>query len=535
MKFRSVQVPRSVLDIELMLQQPEVRRARDDYAAFLRGEVNTEPRLWGFDPEVVEAIYRLARLKNGDDFDERQFVRKMRETRPLAVQPRVTERALDLWRTLAQQEILQELWPSLDPRTGSRGRHPGMFAKAFLFSTAALGHSAHLNANHDLLCADRRLRAVFAWIEDAAAALSGMKSQPFMPQTYEQTLRQMHAIAERLPMSVCIETNIRLVKEIHKLLGVKKVRLGIDGTLMPAHVEQIGRRPAEREAEICRVAKNAKPRLIEGRDGAPRRFVRGYYLIAIVDLTTGLPLVWVLWPADADEAKALKHLLYTLYQQWPDLPALAIVADGAWNENWAAEWCLRNFGLHLIAPRQEAQRETRHDISAFDSELISAYYGDGQAICRKHGVPMIRDGYQGASRRGLQPGDAAPANKFRLRYHCPIDSACGRPGLGMKEHLTALSYYPHSLAAGRSDLHAERLAMEARRNSCEALFSALQLGNKLGLDGAARTRTAKEPTVEALLSIALMQRSAFMLADLRIQRGLFRDDVPPDLARALAL
>lgn len=523
------------MDIELMLQDPEIRRARDDYAAFLRDEV-AEPRLWNFDDDIVETIIRLARQHNGEPFDKAQFAKKMRDTRPLAVQPRVTDKALDLWRILAQQEILQDLWLSLDSRTGSRGRHPGMFAKAFLFSTAILGHSAHLNANHEHLCADRRLRAVFTWIENAAAAVSGTKSQPFMPQTYEQTLRQMHAIAERLPMSVCIETNIRLVKEVHKLLGgVTKVRLGIDGTLMPAHVEQIGKRSPAREAEICRVAKNAKPRMIEGRDGAPRRFLRGYYLIAIVDLTTGLPLVWVLWPADADEAKGLKHLLYTLFTHWPDLPAISIVAGGAWNENWAAEWCLRNYGLHLIAPRQEAQREVRHVLDPLEHRSISAYYGDGRAICRKHNVPMIRDGYEGASREGLQPGEGAPSNRFRLRYHCPIDSACGRPGLGMSEHWTALSYYPHSLAVGKSDLHAERLANEARRNSCEALFSALQIGNKMGLDGAARIRTAKEPTLEALLSIALMQRAAFMLADLRTQRGLFRGDVPPDLARALAL
>ncbi|HXH87210.1 MAG TPA: hypothetical protein VNI55_01205 [Gaiellaceae bacterium] len=268
---------------------------------------------------------------------------------------------------------------------------------------------------------------------------------------------------------------------------------------------------------------------------SPSKFWRGYYLIAIVDLTTGLPLVWVLWPANADEAKALKLLLHNLYEYWPDLSADAIVGDGAWNERWAAEWCLRNFGLHLVAPRQDTQRDVKHDLDRLAFPSVSAYYGDGRAICRKHGVPMIRDGYGSPSRAGLTPGEPAPSRAFRVRYHCPSDPSCGRPGLPMELHWSALSYYPHSLAVGEPALHAERLALQAQRNYCETLFSALKLGNKLALSGAARTRTAKEPTVEALISLALIQRSAFMLADLRIRRGMFRDDLPADLSLGFPL
>jgi hypothetical protein len=68
------------------------------------------------------------------------------------------------------------------------------------------------------------------------------------------------------------------------------------------------------------------------------------------------------------------------------------------------------------------------------------------------------------------------------------------------------------------------------RNTPEALFSAVQVGNKLGLDGAARTHTAKEPTVDALFSVALMMRSARLLAYEREQRGL-GPSVPAALLR----
>jgi hypothetical protein len=99
----------------------------------------------------------------------------------------------------------------------------------------------------------------------------------------------------------------------------------------------------------------------------------------------------------------------------------------------------------------------------------------------------------------------------------------------------ALARHPHSLAAGENKLHAKRLALLARRNSCETLFSALQAGSKLGGDGVARTRTAKEPTVEALVGLSLMMRSAFMLASLRVRDGDFPARPPDDLARALGL
>lgn len=134
----------------------------------------------------------------------------------------------------------------------------------------------------------------------------------------------------------------------------------------------------------------------------------------------------------------------------------------------------------------------------------------------------------------LAPGLAADLNGFRLRAHCPVGGViCGRPSLKMRHSFTALAPDPHRRAAGQADKHARRVALFARRNHHEALHTAVKVGNKLGLRGAARQRTAKEPTVEAELSIALLARSAFMLADLRIQHDLFPREPPEDLAHAL--
>jgi hypothetical protein len=269
------------------------------------------------------------------------------------------------------------------------------------------------------------------------------------------------------------------------------------------------------------------------RDGW-KEFTRGYRLVVIVDLLTGLPLVWVLWPGQADEAKALQYLLHLLLDSWPDLQVDALVADAAWDENWAVEWCLVNYGIPLIAHRHPSYLSVEHSLGEFESPHISKYRGDGTLYCRKHGVAMIRNGFEFAPRivdgQPLLPGDPSNRGGFRLRARCPVDPECGRPGLKMSHNFAALAPQPHSLVAGATDQHAFRLAMFARRNANETLHSAIQIGNKLGLSDAARTRTAKEPTLEALVSIALLQRSLFMLADQRIRADLFPAEPPPDLA-----
>jgi hypothetical protein len=466
----------------------------------------------------------------------KHYLHWMKKTQPVLSHPRLTDDALDLWHMLSQLEVLEAFWPEWNPRTGERGANPGISAKALLTITATLGHSAHFDDNHKLLN-DPRLRSVFEWIEATSSAATGRTPNPYKVQSHEQVLRQIRKIVGGVPEHA-VAANIAMHKAMHALHPASCVYLGIDGTASKAWAAQVGTQDELEEARIRRHAPNAGPRTIERRSDDGKvytTFWRGWWLVVLVDLATGLPLIWKLIDANKKEADALSGLLHDLYRLWPDCPAKFIVADAAYDEEAIVGECLVNYGIQLVAHRRPTWARTEYPLSRFDSESISKYTGTGLAIGRIDGVPLIRDGVQFASRDGLKPGEPSNPYDFRVRYHFPNGTDGGRPSLAMRLNWPALSPLPHAKNVGAENHHSKREALEARRNQCEALNSALKLGRKLNLESADRTHTPFEPTVEALLSLALMNKTAFALADQRKQRGLHPELPPPSLADALAL
>lgn len=393
----------------------------------------------------------------------------------------------------------------------------------------------------------------------------------------------------------CVSCNIEMLRWLSVTYPTTCVLLGIDGMLIKAWVPQKGKREDPEEERRIRGphAPNASARYIPGRNGKPGRFSRGYYLYALVDLATNLTVVWGLWPGGDKnyEVPALRFLLNELFDQWPECPTTHIVADRAWDIRESIRDCAVRFGIHLVvgrdkeradeeeaeaeavneettpgasdeapkSPPRRGQRQTsrrpvtereprKNPLNEFDYQDIAAYDRFGNAYCRhccdEDGEPRIlrRKSYDflGPEKRraaGLKPGDAArDGSAFRVFFECTNPSCPGKArkrAIRMRDDWAAFSAYPHSLKGGRADLHAFRLALYARRNSCEALFGALKLGHKLGLDGSDRTHTPNELIVETLLSIALVLRTAFVLAHERVQQG-GDDDLPADLYEALA-
>jgi hypothetical protein len=294
----------------------------------------------------------------------------------------------------------------------------------------------------------------------------------------------------------------------------------MDGTDVAAWIKQVGIRDPEMEKKLrARMPKAGARLIVYGSDGktspeegeqiyvsyASWKFWRGYYLVVLIEQRTGIPLVWELRDAAEDEARALRTLIWRLRELWPDCPLEIIVGDTAWDEKWAVRWCLEH-GLWAVFRRHPSLRETTYSLTYDESHSIAYFNGEGRAFCRQHHQELQ---YSTADR-----------DKRRLRLVCP--SGCGKLSLPMNYNWAVLgSKYPMN-PVGRPDLHAMRLALLARRNSCEALFSALKVGNKLGLRGADRTRLPRFETVQALTSIALMFRTAFVLAALRLEN----EDMP---------
>jgi hypothetical protein len=492
-----------------------------------------EPRLFQFNDDEVAAIHLIARKQAQLPFDVNAFVRAMDDTEPVLARPRLTDRATDLWRMLSQPELVN-LWSKWNGRTGTRGRDPGYFAKALLTVAASLGSSAHFDDNYDQLTGHNgeHLRQVFEWLETTAASQAGRERQPFAPKSYEKALEQIRLLVDQnrnsglLSTDLCISANTTLLKWLSVTYPTTGRMLGIDAMLIPAWIKQVPRRSPEQERKLRERAPHATPRAIAGRGGAPSRFARGYYLVAITDIATNLPVVWGLWGAGEgfSERTVLRYLLNDLFEMWPDCPTTHIVADRAWDNVEAIKDCAVQFGIHLIVGRDEPSWNRRPTIlSEIESRSIASFDGKGIAYCRRHGVAMRRAGHSfvGRGRRndlGLRQGDPSNAKEFRLRFECP-EGCEGKPHLHMDRDWAALSHYPHTIDGGREDLHALRLALYARRNSCEALFASLKLGQKLGLSGATRTHTSNEGTVETLLSLGLLLRTAFVVACERLQQA----------------
>lgn len=523
-----------------VIQRTRIAEAVSDLVAFHEGRA-PERRLWGFkESELRDIDLAVARQLGPDAVNPKHYLASMKKTQPVLAQPRKTDDALDLWHMLSQPEILESFWPNWNPRTGARGANPGISAKALLTLVATMGNSAHFERNHKWL-SDGRIRTVFEWIEATSSAATERPPNPYKVQTYEQVMRQKGMITDGVP-EAAVATNVAMLKALHAFHPSSCLRLGIDGTRAKAWCRQVGSDDLsdEEEAWIRRHAPNAGARGYGagGDDGKTfTTFWRGWYLVVLTDFATGLPLIWRLIDASTKEADAIIWLLRDLYALWPECPTEVIVGDNAWDDEALVRECLVNYDVQLVARRSRKDRlNVVRKLDRFESESISHYTGTGAAYCRTHGERLVRVKSEYAPRNGLRPGEPATEHLFRVRYRCPNQDGCGPVlrQLHMRRDWSILTPMPHAQNVGDEKKHAYRLALLARRNHCEAVFSALKLGRKLGLDGADRTRTPSEQTVKTLLSLSLMMKTAFTLAEQRRHRGDHPEMPPPPLDAALS-
>ena len=542
--------------VERVATSAKRKKATDLLAAHLRDPKNVpEPRLPEiglFTEEDIRAIQMVAFKQAQQAFDEAFFFEQMVATTPVMAKPRIdVDPLLDFWRTIALPEICEELWPAWNSKTGRRGPDPGYMAKAILLMTATLGKSAHFDDNYTSLAGLGGVgyRAVFEWLEQTGAAATGRKPRELGMKTYSKLCEQIGLVTDpignpgALTTDRCHTINRELWRWLQKQFPGFGKRVGLDTMMAKAWIQQFGCSEADWE-RIALKAPNASERTISGRDGTPKRHANGYYLAVLSDLATGVPLVWRLLPAGDGyhDHHALLMLLDDLFAIDPEFPTEVIVADKAWNSADCVRDCAVRYGIHMISGLDTTTEQRKVRKLPDHSGVFGGYDGMGNVYCKQHGTVMQRStteffGREKRAKAGLKPGEEAPQIDSNFRHRLKCEHGGGpceqKPTLPMSVDWNGFSYYPHTIDGGRKRDQAFRLAMYARRNTCEAIFGALKLGQKLGLESADRTHTPNENTIETLLSLGLLMRTAVVTANERIKAGEMPEDPPPDLADRL--
>jgi hypothetical protein len=470
-------------------------------------------------PHELTAVLAAAKEARGEEVDLTELERALNATEPIYRVEAVGD-GIDRLRAAWSEPIMRALWRDWQAKRGRRGpAGKDGYAKAVMAMQAMTGMSANLDDAHSALVRMSDALSLFQDLDRSAG-----RSWPGAA-SYQGALRR----ASRLGAS-CYElglaANIAMIKEaarLHPKAGIGE-RLFIDGKLHAAWCLQLSAgagkdKRADLDAHLRRNTPHAGARAV-AKDGAPVKFARGYYLVALCEQATGLPLVWVLQDASDDEAPALIPLLRHLYDLWPDCPTKLIAADSAWDEDWAVKHCAVNYGIDLIARLHAKRAASRHLPPGRKGRGALAIDPAGRVIC-KHG-PLPLAGIDRPRRDGLAPGEPTPEREHRVRGLCDghgSGGSCGRCSVAMAEDWSLLTAYPH-YREGQPARHAMREAMLTRRNAVEALFNRLEAGYKQTGEGGDRVRVRDFDTHRALITLSFLSMTALGLGTLKRRAGV---------------
>jgi hypothetical protein len=401
------------------------------------------------------------------------------------------------------------------------------FTLGTMLATAGMRATPHVLHGRELLLHNDPLRQL---VLDLSQSCDGVHRQEPVPTSYSNVTRLLPRLSEGLAAEVHVALAEISARFAEFGIPVGKF-LAVDGSLVPAWVPQkaVGRGGDGRQKK----GDVGVRRYTRTQDGVTqtRRIVGGYHLTALTDLATGLVLAFDVRNAQkSHEPRILREkLLPTLFEMSPQLEVDAIVGDNLFDNEETHEHLEACYGIHLVAHRYRHQfaehtksfkpestdRKRRH-------RSIASIRGDGVAVCREHGLLLEYRSFDPPphAREGLHPGDLVNPDAFRTRFTCL--AGCGQPSVRTSMCWANLPYYPHT-PYGRLKLYAFRRALLLRRNQIEALFSALQIGYKQGLDGAARLRIVDRNVQEALIALSVVTRALLALQALRAEAAALPD------------
>lgn len=492
------------------------------------------------DETRLEFVMREVLALRGEEVNESLFHKAMIETCPILAAPDWTDNGEDIAHVFRQPEM-RAFWDTWQPKQSKHGPKIDFFAaKAVLCVLAMCGTTVYFDDAIEMLQKDRSLRGAFEQLE----------GKPLVIPPYSSLMKHVHRAAKSM-RPLAMQTNINMVKELAALFPNQGFGedLAIDGMPFSAWVPQRGSKNAVADLEIGRRIPEAGYRMyshksggkvqldeddqVSGGDISKIKDWRGFYVVAIIDLASGLPLVWLVVSAKSDEAQAIIPLLSSLYRMWPDCPAKTIAGDSAWDED---EWCRLCEVDYAIAPvfrLHRSQRDQKHwdmlakgttakQRAARDGQVI-AITGRGQLICGCHDKPLKHAGFDRAKRvkangQPLLIGQSSDERQFAVRGLCDHGVKDTRISLKAMTNWNRLTRYPH-FPQGDPKKHAKRQALLVRLNQVESLWNRLKSGG-LGVKGADRIRVLPFDTIDTAVSLAFLGFTGLAIADQRQRRKI---------------
>jgi len=465
-----------------------------------------------------------------------------------------------------------DFWEAWAPERGERGP-AGMdaAAKSVLMMLAMGGGGKHILKVHSELCESEPARKIFAGVELAATLRAHEDGEivafdDFLVPNYSSVHKRIKALTRlELARPLMLQASARMFRPISEQVEGAGRRLLVDGRLFPGWARQEGKgKTEEEELEIRRTSPDAGARAyIQTKKGKREigydevvragefaryvRFVRGFYLVTILDQATGYPLISTVMDASINETVALRPLLMELFHYYPYLAPELIVGDGLYDIAELYRMCKLEFGMDLVARPTDQARPKNGKVDLPAEALKNGIAGmshEGELRCAEHGEILEVAAFEEPSREGLRPGEIVPGHlsgkekaeaikarerRFRLRlWHRCGRGTAKRIDFQVRFNWRRARKYARSATTDVKSF-AEGLALGMRRqNQGEGYFSALQVGLGLTVGGADRMRLRDMDTVAAVIGGGEMRYRALKYAGFLAERG----ESPPSLPDA---
>lgn len=335
------------------------------------------------------------------------------------------------------------------------------------FITALFEYQAYGWARPELRGAREDLlmpNPAFDYIFDNARNSPGAKDESSIYQTFG-------AMLERHCPDVLVEQNVEAVRALHEMNPLIGVRCAIDATKIAGPFQQGRCRTGSRLDEVLSRGEEVGQINHDGDE-----VTRGWYVLVIADIDSGVPIVWKTFPGTKQVQKGSIELVEQMYELWNDCPMEILVGDKEFSHG--KEFSRRlifNYGVHPIFPLR-ANHGKRHP------------YRDNKGVpfCDRHDRLMwwkqLAKFVPAKKRRaaGLEPGESSGTDTHMV-WFCPdcqkeLDDEweAGRKKTSftrtyVKNHPLLYTTMP---MRGKSRTAYERKALERYRTRIEALFSA---------------------------------------------------------------